>query len=503
MAAVPGREALAEGPHPLLELERGPHRAERVIGRLEGHVVERHDRVADVLVDGAPVLEHRLGHHGQVLAQEGDDLFRLHLLRHGREAADVGEEHGHATPGGGQLAVVLVPDDLGHHVRREEAREAALLPLLLGEVLGHRARVGDEQRQRHRHHLDPVAGPQEGGVAGREVAANRGGHDPEGGQGTQRGGGPRGARGREHRHHRHEQRRDPAQGNALQQGLQGMGVDLHARHPGLRGERGGEDIVQRGRGRAHQDDLPREDLGRDLAGQHAMVGHHRERAGAAAIVDEELVPRGGGGPGQPGLLGEAVDQHVEAEPVAVLEIAAEGGPADERVRVRIVVGRAEGGLAADLRDRRVQRLLHEGGVADGGERGGQDDAIPDSIDRGPERDIVGRAVQRGLGEQDIQADRGRVPAPDQVEELGVHRAGPGPGEVQPVEIVLVDGDDHDGRRGGLRAADRELGVQGLQLGDLEEAQGVDGGQHHHGQAGQASGEEHAPGGGEGSHRRQA
>ncbi len=85
----------------------------------------------------------------------------------------------------------------------------------------------------------------------------------------------------------------------------------------------------------------------------------------------------------------------------------------------------------------------------------------------------------------------------------MHRAGPGPGEVQPVEIVLVDGDHDDGGGRGARAAHRELRVQGLELGDLEEAERIDGGQHHHGQAGQASGEEHAPGGGEGSHRRPA
>ena len=121
------------------------------------------------------------------------------------------------------LAVVLVPDDLGHHVRREEAREPPLLPLLLGEVLGHRARVGDEERQRHRHHLDPVAGPQEGGVAGREVGADRGRDDPEGGQGAERGGGPRGGRAREHRHHRHQPASGPGAAGCPAAGSRGCG----------------------------------------------------------------------------------------------------------------------------------------------------------------------------------------------------------------------------------------------------------------------------------------
>src|SRR5258705_4148904 len=54
---------------PLLELEGGPDRVERMLRVFARRVVERHDAVAHVLVYGAPMAEDDFGHHGEVLAE--------------------------------------------------------------------------------------------------------------------------------------------------------------------------------------------------------------------------------------------------------------------------------------------------------------------------------------------------------------------------------------------------------------------------------------------------
>jgi len=121
--AMPRRlPALGHDEGPLLELESRAHGLDGVLGVLERHVVERHDAIADVLVDSAAVPEDDLGHLRQVLAQHLGHLLRLQLLGQRREAADIGEEDGHQPPTGRQAALLLVAHDLADHRRGKELR---------------------------------------------------------------------------------------------------------------------------------------------------------------------------------------------------------------------------------------------------------------------------------------------------------------------------------------------------------------------------------------------
>ena len=77
---------------------------------------QRHDAVADVLVDDAVVAaDHRL-HLGQVGVDEAEVLLRRHRFRQRGEIADVGEEDGHFLfDVGAELDV--------HDARRAQQRE--------------------------------------------------------------------------------------------------------------------------------------------------------------------------------------------------------------------------------------------------------------------------------------------------------------------------------------------------------------------------------------------
>jgi len=91
-----------------------------VLGVLERRVVERHDAVAHVLVDRAPVLEHDLGHLRQVLAEHHLDLLRLEPLGDRREAADVGKEHRGDAAAGTEALLVAGEHQRAQDVGREE-----------------------------------------------------------------------------------------------------------------------------------------------------------------------------------------------------------------------------------------------------------------------------------------------------------------------------------------------------------------------------------------------
>src|SRR5207249_8779140 len=69
--AVLRQNAGSQRPEALLKSECGPHGLRRVVRLIEWHVVERHDGVADVLVNRATVLEHCVGHDREILAEEG------------------------------------------------------------------------------------------------------------------------------------------------------------------------------------------------------------------------------------------------------------------------------------------------------------------------------------------------------------------------------------------------------------------------------------------------
>lgn len=99
--------------------------------------------------------------------------------------------------------------------------------------------------------------------------------------------------------------------------------------------------------------------------------------------------------------------------------------------------------------------------------GGGEHDVAGAGDRRREGPVVGRAPAGRLGEHDVEADRDRPPA-EYVEQSAVQRPRPGPGQVEVGERVLVDRDDHD--RGGRRSgpAEDEQGVEGVQVGYLQE-----------------------------------
>src|SRR5574341_1369150 len=79
---------------------------------------------AHLLVQRAALLEDDLHHLREILGQQGADLVRVHLFRHGRESADVAEEDDHGPLlAAAQLDRSLLAGDLGGHVGREVALE--------------------------------------------------------------------------------------------------------------------------------------------------------------------------------------------------------------------------------------------------------------------------------------------------------------------------------------------------------------------------------------------
>jgi hypothetical protein len=77
-----GATALVEGGEPRLHLERRIHGADGVGRRpREGRPEDRHDRVADELVEDAAVLEDDVHHHGEVVVEHLHDLVGADVLR--------------------------------------------------------------------------------------------------------------------------------------------------------------------------------------------------------------------------------------------------------------------------------------------------------------------------------------------------------------------------------------------------------------------------------------
>ena len=106
-----------------LHRQRRAHSPVRVVRVGDGGAPERHDRVADELVERAAVLEDHLHHLGEVLAQELGDRVRAHALGDGGEAADVAEEHGGRTPLAALTDGLSLLRDVGGDVGGEVALE--------------------------------------------------------------------------------------------------------------------------------------------------------------------------------------------------------------------------------------------------------------------------------------------------------------------------------------------------------------------------------------------
>src|SRR5439155_163534 len=85
---------------------------------------DRHEAVAEELVEDAPGVEHALRHDSQVRVQDGDDLLGRERLGERGRAAQIREEDRHGLP----LALEperIAGDDALDHRGREEALEAA------------------------------------------------------------------------------------------------------------------------------------------------------------------------------------------------------------------------------------------------------------------------------------------------------------------------------------------------------------------------------------------
>ena len=82
----------------LLHFERGAAGPLRVVLVGDRRAEERHDAVADELVDHPAVARNRLAERLEAAVHDHRHLFRVELLAHGREAGDVGEEDGDDLP---------------------------------------------------------------------------------------------------------------------------------------------------------------------------------------------------------------------------------------------------------------------------------------------------------------------------------------------------------------------------------------------------------------------
>ena len=103
----------------------------RVVGMRERRPEDREDGVADELVDRAAVLDHHVGHAGEVLVQHVHDVRGVALLGKARIAPEVGHEHGHHALLAAEAQAVgrleQLAGDLGRHVAPERrADEVAL-----------------------------------------------------------------------------------------------------------------------------------------------------------------------------------------------------------------------------------------------------------------------------------------------------------------------------------------------------------------------------------------
>ena len=279
-------------------------------------------------------------------------------------------------------------------------------------------------------------------------------------------------------------------------------MDLDAGHVAPGGEGGGEHIVQDDGGGADQHDLSGEGLGGQLAGDDPVVRDGGEGAGAAAEVDEHGAPSRQPRRRDPRLLSQAIELEVEPFERPILKGAGQRAAAHEGIGVDLEVHEAEARCAVpDRPDGRVEVFFHEARLLHHRQRGGQHHVA------GPrhglrQRLVVGGAAGGGLGEDQIQADSGGPGGAQPIQQLTVQLPRPRPGQIQLVEGVLVDGDDHDGRGRVTASADGELGVEGLELGHLEQAEGIDPRGQRHAEPDEGTRQQETSGRAEEAHRTQ-
>ena len=125
----------------------------RVVQR---RVPKRHQAVTDILVDGATLCQHGLGHRRQDAVDQGRQTLGIVLeaFRDGGKAAYVAEHDGHGALVAAELQLLRVLgeplDDHGGQVAAEGAADLAAL-CLRGEIGDHRVRQEDEHHHRRWH----------------------------------------------------------------------------------------------------------------------------------------------------------------------------------------------------------------------------------------------------------------------------------------------------------------------------------------------------------------
>ena len=127
--------------------ERRAHGRRRRVGQRQRRAEDRHQPVADHLVDHAAVAADGVEHQRVVGVEQLDRLFRRLRLRHRREAADVGEHHRGLDALAAQREA-RVSQVLGHLARGEAAHQ---LLLLVAQALLLQAGA-DARLQQHRVH---------------------------------------------------------------------------------------------------------------------------------------------------------------------------------------------------------------------------------------------------------------------------------------------------------------------------------------------------------------
>jgi hypothetical protein len=80
--------------HRALHGQGAGRRALSVVDVLDRRAVDREDRVADELVDGAAVRDHDVGHAAEVIVQHRHDAGGIAVLGEAGVAAQVGHQHG-------------------------------------------------------------------------------------------------------------------------------------------------------------------------------------------------------------------------------------------------------------------------------------------------------------------------------------------------------------------------------------------------------------------------
>ena len=130
-----------------------------VVARGLGHAEQRHDRVADVLVDDPVVAPDHVGHEGEVLVHHRDDRLRSEALAQLGEAAYIAEEHRGVGQLPAQLEVFAAHDRVGDRAGHDLVEHLAQVLFCSGVLDGHQRRGEGLEAGRGRQHRNPERQP--------------------------------------------------------------------------------------------------------------------------------------------------------------------------------------------------------------------------------------------------------------------------------------------------------------------------------------------------------